>query len=140
MSSHNSNERDDVWTLAAQVAYDAAGLLACNCSGPCDGSCTHSMAVRLQAAVQAARGERTPASHHDALLREIEHEIRTYGVASLAGLIASSMGALYDPEDDRVLTPREAHYRKAEQAYAELSERLARLARPFDLPDTGGAK
>jgi len=51
---------DDLLLLLTQVAQDAADLVSCNCSYTashpserCDGTCTHGMATRALAALQA---------------------------------------------------------------------------------------
>lgn len=73
----------------------------------------------------------TPEVHHDRLMKEIDHEIDTYGVASLAGLIASVISDRCDTDDN---SPSATHYRTARMVFEDIEERLSRLARPFELP------
>jgi hypothetical protein len=42
----------DLLQLLLNVAYDAQHNMACNCGGPCDGTCTHGLAIQAQALAQ----------------------------------------------------------------------------------------
>jgi hypothetical protein len=76
----------------------------------------------------------TPEAHHDALMDEIDYEVNTYGVESLADLISNVLSARCDEE---YTTPEKAKfYTAAMKAYEAFAHQLAAIKRPFPLPDT----
>lgn len=69
---------------------------------------------------------RTPEEAHTALIDAIEHELDTYGPASLADVIASLASARYDYEDNP--KPTDAEWIRVTKEYEDLANRLASLS------------
>jgi hypothetical protein len=60
----------------------------------------------------------TPESHHDHLMQEIEYEIDTYGLASLAEVIASLLDARADDDNH---SHSATQYRAARRLFEQVS-------------------
>lgn len=74
----------------------------------------------------------TPERHHDRLMDEIEYELDTYGLSSLAGVIASMIDSRIEDEDN---SPEAKAYREARDAFEALSAWLP--SHPIVVTDTG---